>query len=75
MALGNNRDYKTTDRRARKALARHKEIMDRLISEGMEYLAASAEALRIMENRACSECGSTATHAPDCGKKPAVKIN
>ena len=33
--LGNNRDYKTNDRRVRTNLARHKELMDKYISEGM----------------------------------------
>lgn len=50
MSLGANRDYKTTDRRARTLLAKHAEIMNRLIAEGMTREAASAEALKQMES-------------------------
>lgn len=33
MSLGNNRDYKTADRRARKGLAKHHELMQKLLVE------------------------------------------
>lgn len=50
MSLGANRDYKTTDRRARKVLGKHAEIMNRLIAEGMDRETASREALKQMES-------------------------
>ena len=45
MGLGTNRDYKTTDRRARKNLAKHAAIMQDLMAAGMDKEAASKEAL------------------------------
>lgn len=56
MALGTNRDYKTADRRARQQLARHKEIMDRLLRENpvMTRAAASDTALRMLEAKRLS---------------------
>lgn len=49
MTLGNNRDYKTSDRRARKNLKKHSELMEKLIKQGMSRNDASREALRMME--------------------------
>ena len=49
MGLGNNRDYKTTERRVRKVLAEHADIMARLIAEGKSREDASAEALAIIQ--------------------------
>ena len=51
MSLGNNRDYKTTHRRAAKNLATHKRIMDNLVAEGMDREEASKAALQQMENK------------------------
>lgn len=51
MPLGSNRDYKTADRRARTQLAKHKEIMDKLISQGMTREQASATALIRMRTK------------------------
>jgi hypothetical protein len=48
--LGNNRDYKTADRRARNRLAVHAELMARYISHGMSREEASKLALRHMEH-------------------------
>lgn len=50
MALGVNRDYKTNDRRVRKNLAIHKQLMDRYISHGLSEGDASALALKHMED-------------------------
>lgn len=52
MALGTNRDYKTTERRAISNLRRHAILMDQLKAKGMSREEASAEALRIMEAEA-----------------------
>ena len=51
MALGVNRDYKTADRRARKLLAIHNEIMNSLMKNGMDREAASNEAMKCIEDR------------------------
>jgi hypothetical protein len=42
------RDYKTEERRAWKNLAKHKEIMDRLMKEGLSRNEASSRALKEM---------------------------
>ena len=44
MSLGNNRDYKTRDRIARKSLARHFARMTELQSQGMTRADASRQA-------------------------------
>ena len=52
MSLGNNRDYKTNDRRVRKNLAKHAAIMNSLKSEfNMPTLEASSLAFKIMEGK------------------------
>lgn len=51
MALGNNRDYKTTDRRARKNLSRHLELMNEIMSMGFAKTQASKLALEIIEGK------------------------
>lgn len=51
MALGTNRDYKTADRRARKNLNRHFELMTKIMELGYAKLQASALALQIMEGK------------------------
>lgn len=48
MSLGNNRDYKTSDRRARKNLARHFTLMQGYIAQGMTREDASRKALEQM---------------------------
>ena len=59
MALGTNRDYKTTERRAKEQLAHHAEIMNILlgaIDANMTRAQASDAALRIMEGTTgCTE--------------------
>lgn len=45
MGLGNNRDYKTTERRTMRRLAEHYAIMKRLIVEGVEREEASKQAM------------------------------
>jgi hypothetical protein len=45
MSLGTNRDYKTTDRRARRNLEAHAARMKELIAQGMDSAAASRQAL------------------------------
>jgi hypothetical protein len=52
MALGSNRDYKTTDQRARKQLARHAELMKQFMNAGHDRETASKLALEEMERRA-----------------------
>ena len=48
--LGNNRDYKTNARRVTNNLARHFELMQKYIKEGLGKEAASAKAYKeIME--------------------------
>jgi hypothetical protein len=49
MGLGNNRDYKTSERRAFKNLAKHAKLMKELIAHGMTREQASTYALREME--------------------------
>lgn len=51
MSMGNNRDYKTSDRRARTALATHAKLMAELMAKGLTREAASAEAMRLMESK------------------------
>jgi hypothetical protein len=46
MGLGNNRDYKTADRRARALLARHAVRMKELQATGMTREKASQQAYR-----------------------------
>lgn len=56
MALGNNRDYKTTDRRARKSLERHGMLMASLIARGFIRDEASRIAMAFMEGVECPVC-------------------
>jgi hypothetical protein len=49
MSLGNNRDYKTTERRATRQLAKHTKLMDELMKAGMTREEASKTALKKME--------------------------
>lgn len=53
MALGINRDYKSADRRARTQLAKHQEMMHRLLADFSEMTRedASRIALEIMEGK------------------------
>lgn len=53
MALGTNRDRKTADRTARTQLAKHAEMMQRLLADFRELTRsqASALALRIMQGK------------------------
>ena len=52
MALGNNRDYKTSDRRARVQLAKHAFLTKRLQElYGMTREDASKQALKLLETR------------------------
>lgn len=44
MPLGNNRDYKTTERNASLNLRKHQELMNKLIAEGWNREDASREA-------------------------------
>jgi len=46
MGLGNNRDYKTSERSARKALAIHAGLMAELLKTGITRDEASAEAYK-----------------------------
>jgi hypothetical protein len=46
MGLGNNRDFRTADRRARTLLARHAERMKELQATGMTREEASSQAFR-----------------------------
>jgi hypothetical protein len=49
--LGNNRDYKTSDRRARTQLEIHARRMKDLMAQGMTKDAASRQALAEMEQQ------------------------
>jgi hypothetical protein len=49
--LGNNKDYKTADKRARTQLAKHAKLMEDLMAKGMDRNTASAQALNLLENR------------------------
>ena len=49
MGLGTNRDYKSSERRVLRNLARHAVIMQELIAHGMSRGEASAQALAEME--------------------------
>lgn len=49
MALGSNRDYKTTDRRARTALAKHAAIMDQLMAENPNLTREAASSLAMAQ--------------------------
>jgi hypothetical protein len=51
MSLGNNRDYKTADRRARALLARHAGRMKELQATGMARKEASQQAYRELPKR------------------------
>jgi hypothetical protein len=51
MSLGENRDYKTADRRARTLLADHNARMDALIASGMDRDQASKQAYADMRDR------------------------
>ena len=55
MSLGNNRDYKTRDRIARKGLAWHYARMCELMSQGMDRLSASAQAFQELKDKAASK--------------------
>jgi hypothetical protein len=46
MGLGNNRDYKTNDRRVRHNLTVHAKIMDALVISGSSREAASEKAYK-----------------------------
>lgn len=48
MSLGANRDYKTTDRRARKNLSIHKQLMDEFVAKGLGRDEASKAAYEVM---------------------------
>jgi hypothetical protein len=48
MALGNNRDYKTNDRRVRKNLTEHFRLMNELIASGETREEASRHALQVV---------------------------
>lgn len=54
MGLGNNRDYKTTDRRARRNLCRHYKLMADYQAEGMSREEASQRAYEEMRKKTCS---------------------
>lgn len=60
MALGTNRDYKTTDRRVRKNLALHDEAMQDLMRRGFDKVDASRIALAFVLHQECPVCQGTA---------------
>ena len=51
MALGTNRDYKTTDQRIRENLRIHKVRMDELMAQGMDKKSASKQAFNEMRRK------------------------
>jgi hypothetical protein len=59
MGLGNNRDYRTRDRLARKSLARHFARMSELIAAGVPRLEASTRAFEEMQRKPKLEGATT----------------
>ena len=55
MALGTNRDYKTADRRARKNIARHAELMNEIMKIGYDRERSSRFALDVIEGKTTVE--------------------
>lgn len=51
MSLGNNRDYKSAERRGLKKLAEHAKLMEELMAHGADRALASRLALDEMEGR------------------------
>jgi hypothetical protein len=65
MSLGANRDYKTSDRRARRNLEAHGKRMAELIALGMEPVAASKQAFNDVlypVKRFAEQAASAAAH-------------
>lgn len=56
MSLGSNRDYKTTDRRARNNLRKHYDLMQNMVARGVPHNIASKIALLKLEGKECNLC-------------------
>jgi hypothetical protein len=78
MPLGNNRDYKTADRRARRGLAKHAARMNELVSQGMDREAASSQAFaemqRVREERAANRRARDTSPSPSVQHVPLEQL-
>lgn len=76
MALGNNRDYKTTDRRARRVMRLHAGRMAKYERAGVLRDVASRLAMRDLETgRVCADCAGAGTVRSGEGWRTCKKCN